>query len=275
MPMDAKEFKRRVTEHFENVTEEEFLKNLQKSSPYLFTKESREPENLHSKIKANLENEAHTKNDSQNLIVSHVGSGYESFLDTKADNSVEVKDNISQGLSYWKHNDKLSCQVREEISLANVLFIPFQLNEGGVPKSLFARDTEAFVDYLRRSGKDDIRVDLCANDNEYHTLGLYSDPVALTSIGTIVISLIIAPVIKDLILDYIRSLNRKSEQDSIFQINIVIDDELGSIREIQCSGSSVEIEKILPSIFDSVLNYTENIDDSTIKKMDDGKKFSD
>jgi hypothetical protein len=43
MPMDAKEFKRRVTEHFENVTEEEFLRNLHKSSPYLFTEESGKP----------------------------------------------------------------------------------------------------------------------------------------------------------------------------------------------------------------------------------------
>jgi hypothetical protein len=36
MPMDPKEFQQRVTEHFKNVTEEKFLNNLRKSSPYLF-----------------------------------------------------------------------------------------------------------------------------------------------------------------------------------------------------------------------------------------------
>jgi hypothetical protein len=44
MPMDPNEFQSRVTKHFKNVTEEEFLSNLRKSSPYLFSKESEEQE---------------------------------------------------------------------------------------------------------------------------------------------------------------------------------------------------------------------------------------
>jgi hypothetical protein len=50
MPMDPREFQQRVTEHFENVTEEEFLSNLQKSSPYLFTKEFEESKNGPAKV---------------------------------------------------------------------------------------------------------------------------------------------------------------------------------------------------------------------------------
>jgi hypothetical protein len=273
MPMDAKEFKRRVTEHFENVTEEEFLKNLRKSSPYLFTEESGE---IHPTTRINNENDVRAKNDMHDLMLLHVNSGYKYSPDTNVDNIVKVKDNnILQGLSYWKHNEKLSCQVREEISPANVLFVPLN-DDSGIPTSAFAPNTEHFVNYLRRSGRDDLKVDLCVNDDdEYRILGLYSDPITLTSIGTIVISSIIAPVIKDLILDYIRSLNRQSEQDSTFQINIIIDNELGSIREIQCSGSSVEIEKFLPSVFDSVLDYTANIDNPIVKNIDDSKNLSD
>jgi hypothetical protein len=36
MPIDPKKFKKIVTNHFDNLTEEEFLKTLHKSSPYLF-----------------------------------------------------------------------------------------------------------------------------------------------------------------------------------------------------------------------------------------------
>ena len=36
MPIDPGKFKRIVTNHFDNITEEEFLKTLHKSSPYLF-----------------------------------------------------------------------------------------------------------------------------------------------------------------------------------------------------------------------------------------------
>jgi hypothetical protein len=50
MPMDPREFQQRVIEHFENVTEEEFLSNLQKSSPYLFTKEFEESKNGSAKV---------------------------------------------------------------------------------------------------------------------------------------------------------------------------------------------------------------------------------
>ena len=37
MPINLKKFEQIVTEHFATVTDEEFLENLRKSSPYLFT----------------------------------------------------------------------------------------------------------------------------------------------------------------------------------------------------------------------------------------------
>jgi hypothetical protein len=36
MPIDPKKFKKVVTNHFDNLSEEEFVKTLHKSSPYLF-----------------------------------------------------------------------------------------------------------------------------------------------------------------------------------------------------------------------------------------------
>lgn len=36
MPIDPKKFKEIVTNHFDNLSEEEFLETLRKSSPYLF-----------------------------------------------------------------------------------------------------------------------------------------------------------------------------------------------------------------------------------------------
>ena len=40
MPMNPEKFKRIITNHFKTVTPEEFLENLRKSSPYLFTESS-------------------------------------------------------------------------------------------------------------------------------------------------------------------------------------------------------------------------------------------
>ena len=36
MPIDPKKFKQKITEHFQNLTPEEFLKILSQSSPHLF-----------------------------------------------------------------------------------------------------------------------------------------------------------------------------------------------------------------------------------------------
>lgn len=36
MPIDPRKFEKIITNHFDNLTEEEFLKTLRKSSPYLF-----------------------------------------------------------------------------------------------------------------------------------------------------------------------------------------------------------------------------------------------
>jgi hypothetical protein len=36
MPINLKEFEQAMTEHFKNVTQEEFMQNLQKAAPYLF-----------------------------------------------------------------------------------------------------------------------------------------------------------------------------------------------------------------------------------------------
>jgi Circadian oscillating protein COP23 len=42
MPIDPKKFKKVITNHFDNLTEEEFLKTLRKSSPHLFDESSEE-----------------------------------------------------------------------------------------------------------------------------------------------------------------------------------------------------------------------------------------
>jgi hypothetical protein len=62
MPMDAKEFKRRVTEHFESVTEEEFLENLRKSLPYLSVEESGDPKEFQAQSNSDIDN---------NMVVNH------------------------------------------------------------------------------------------------------------------------------------------------------------------------------------------------------------
>jgi hypothetical protein len=54
MPMNHEKFKQIITDHFKTVTPEEFLANLRKSSPYLFT-ETREQEDSYISTKPEAE----------------------------------------------------------------------------------------------------------------------------------------------------------------------------------------------------------------------------
>ena len=57
MPINLKQFKKIVTNHFENLTEEEFLSTLHKSSPRLSDEKSEQVQNvrLHDRNKVVLD----------------------------------------------------------------------------------------------------------------------------------------------------------------------------------------------------------------------------
>lgn len=226
------------------------------------------------KVNSEMEDDLRPEYDLRGLQVRRIGAGRKSFAGVNADNiPIEVKEDVAHGLGYWKHNEELSIYVRQEIVDANILFVPLESdkygNEGSSHRKIFASGAESFFKYLISSRRKGIKADICVNDGEYRTSALYAEPITLTVIGTIVISSIIAPIVKDLILDYIRANKAKSGKDSEFRITLVIDNENGYIREIQCSGSSTEIEKSLPRVMDKILAQAEF---SNVSRMEEFEK---
>jgi XisI protein len=68
MPINLKKFEQIVTEHFATVTDEEFLENLRKSSPYLFIENSEATKDLQiSDTSALNSNNCHSIIDRQNI----------------------------------------------------------------------------------------------------------------------------------------------------------------------------------------------------------------
>jgi XisI protein len=67
MPIDPREFKRLVSNHLATVTDEEFLENLRKSSPYLFVDDSEAKKDINiSNVSALNSNNGHSIIDRQN-----------------------------------------------------------------------------------------------------------------------------------------------------------------------------------------------------------------
>ena len=225
------------------------------------------------KVESEMEDELRSEYDLKSLRVRRVGSGRKSFANMNTNEVLtNIKEDVTQGLQYWRQNEKLSNEVRQELTDANVLFVPLKGDRDGEDNidsgKVFAPDAERFFKYLLDSAKKQIKADMCVNDGEYRKLSLYAEPITLTVIGTIVISSIIAPVIKDLIIDFIRKNRSESSKNSEFRITLIIDNEDGFIREIQCSGPSVEIEKALPRMIDQVLAQAEHNNSSITKRLE-------
>jgi hypothetical protein len=225
------------------------------------------------KVESEMEDDLRSEYDLNNLRIRRVGSGRKSFADMSTNEVLNtIKEDVTQGLQYWRGNEELSNEVRQKIANANVLFIPLEgdrYREDSIDSGkVFAPGAEGFFKYLLDSDKKDIKADMCVNDGEYRRLALYAEPITLTVIGTIVISSIVAPVIKDLLLDYIRENKSKSSKNLEFRVTLIIDNENGFIREIQCSGSSVEVEKFLSRMIDQALNQVEHDNGSITKKLE-------
>jgi Circadian oscillating protein COP23 len=70
MPIDPKKFKKVINNHFDNLTEEEFLKTLHKSSPYLFDESSEEKRDVQLSEKSDMQSKSGEKADERYNLLS-------------------------------------------------------------------------------------------------------------------------------------------------------------------------------------------------------------
>jgi hypothetical protein len=76
MPMNPEKFKQIITDHFKTVTPEEFLENLRKSSPYLFTENLEAKKNIYfADTSALNSNSGHSIIDRQNTEETKIDRG--------------------------------------------------------------------------------------------------------------------------------------------------------------------------------------------------------
>jgi hypothetical protein len=173
------------------------------------------------------------------------------------DNILASITNVDSGnsLQAWKNNSELTQQLRLELMDANVLFLPVERYE----EKAFAPDAESFFQFLQQLNRQDINVDMCVNDGEYRRLALNAEPISLTVLGTIVVSSFIAPLFKDLLLDYIRARRaNKSKSTSEIRVSLIIDNENGFIQSIDFSGDSTKFEETFSALVEKVLEYGKN-----------------
>lgn len=155
----------------------------------------------------------------------------------------------TEGLQFWKQNQELSEELRQDLANANVIFVPAKRYLNTTEK-FFEPNAEDLFEYLNKKADGEIKVDICVDEGKYSKLAYFSEPGTLISIGTIIVSSFVLPLVKDLLIGYLR----EKPKDSETRLNLVVDNNKGFIRKLNYSGPPDKLQEILPSICQNLLD---------------------
>lgn len=158
------------------------------------------------------------------------------------DDSVTMDGTIN-AFAEWLSRPYISGTLREQLKQTNVLFVP---TEGfrGHPGPVFPVGTQELLTYIRDRENDEIIADVCIEESDFRELALHS---ALIMIGTLVVTQIVLPIVKDIIGDYLkkRSSNTSSARVSV---KIIAVDETGSSKAIDFEGLASDFQSSVKPI---------------------------
>ena len=138
----------------------------------------------------------------------------------------------------------------EEIRKANLLLLPSEnIRENLEP--VFPEYTTDFLWYLRENAGENITVDIAVDDENFHTLLLYSSFVALS---TLLIREEILSETADLVVGFLHEMavrNHRSEEEMDTFVNIIVESDV-NCRKIMFSGRVSELKGALEQTMSQV-----------------------
>ena len=140
-----------------------------------------------------------------------------------------VQEISRESIESWCNRPYIGDALRDQLLRANVLLVPIEgFRERTDP--MFPQGTEELLQFLRESPDEDIKVDICIEDQDYRELALHFDLLVLAGA---VVTLVVAPVVADLISEYIKRHLGSREPEAIVKSELIVYDEI--------SGRSVRL----------------------------------
>ncbi len=150
----------------------------------------------------------------------------------------------SQNFSYWLGRPYVSPALKQDLEKANLLIVPtenFREKEG----PFFPNGTEDFLDFLRANSRDGLKPDICIDDDKFQIIALHN---ALIVIGGVVVSVLLAPVVVDLVAEYIkRKIWTEKQPETSVKFSMTVVDEDGTAKTISYEGPAATFQKTIGS----------------------------
>lgn len=138
-----------------------------------------------------------------------------SSLDEKIIVSFEAR-SIKQGRHHWISTQVSDADVRQKLSVADVLLVPWLDKREGVPVS-FPDKTQEFFAYLREAGK--VSVEICVDPEKFQVLSFHADEHRLP---TVYIKAALLTVVLNLFSSWLYD-ELKAKPDDIANVKIIVE----------------------------------------------------
>ena len=160
-------------------------------------------------------------------------------MPNKSENEIEYStENTTENFETWINRPFIPDELKPQLRKANVLIVP---REGfqEYPGPMFPVGTEELFHFLRDNSNENITVDICISDNDYHELALHD---AFLIVGAFVINNIALPLIINLISNYIS--NRRSDKKRI-KVEFTIVENDGRATHVLYEGPAEDFNKTI------------------------------
>lgn len=136
-----------------------------------------------------------------------------------------------------------------EIAAAEILIVPEKDFRDGV-KYVFFQDTIKLLNFLQAELNGQLKVEICANDEEYLEIALHS---ATFRISKIFANVVVAPLIVGLLTTYIYDELKAKPSDAV-ELSIVIEDQDCKSFEFKYKGEAKDLNQLSDKIGEMARN---------------------
>ena len=156
-----------------------------------------------------------------------------------------------RGWEFWRQKSFVSEDLGRQLADANFLLVP-QEGFRDFDGPLFPVGTEEFFRFLREKAPPEVKVDLCVSDDDYKELALHAELLILAGV---VVTTLIAPVVVNLVSEYLKKRLWPGETDRGVKFQMVLqeaDREKQRAVGISYEGPADKFQETMVSAIESV-----------------------
>lgn len=154
---------------------------------------------------------------------------------------------INEDFDFWINKPYIGVELKDKLKKANVLLVP---REGfrGDDTNTFPVGTEEFLRFINDNKGPGIDIDICIEDSEYKELALHD--ASLVIAGFFVTS-IVAPIIADLIAEYIKKRWTSKKDTATIKVEMYVQECKNKSKKFLYKGSAKDfIETVKPALLE-------------------------